>query len=340
MKNFLICLFFMMLISIMSFAGDPSRKGTTGAEQLLIPVGARSIATGGAFLANVSGLESIYYNPAGLDISRQTEAMFSFMSYLADIKVSYFALGTSLGSLGSVGLSVKTFDFGDIPVTTVDAPDGNGTNYSPSFYTLGLSYSKVITDRVTVGTTFKIVSEKIMQTSATGYAIDLGVQYRFPSNISIGASVKNIGTDMKYTGQDLQVKTVVPDTPPETNEGSYEAVTEAFQIPSYFELSTSYFYNVNETNQISVAAAFRNNNVMEDQMVFGVEYGFLNTFFLRGGYDMLLQNTSSSIYGINFGAGINYRFAEGVGFTLDYAFRDVKDFPQPNHVFTVKLSMK
>ena len=40
------------------------QKGTTGADQLLIPVGASSIATGGAFLSNVKGLESIYYNPA------------------------------------------------------------------------------------------------------------------------------------------------------------------------------------------------------------------------------------------------------------------------------------
>ena len=32
-----------------ALAGDASRKGTTGADQLLIPVGARSIATGGAF---------------------------------------------------------------------------------------------------------------------------------------------------------------------------------------------------------------------------------------------------------------------------------------------------
>lgn len=340
MNKFLLLASLFLMYSTIAFAGDDSRKGTTGAEQLLIPVGARSISTAGAFISNVSGLESIYYNPAGLDVSKKTEVMFNFMSYLADINVSYFALGTQLGNLGSVGLSIKTFDFGNIPVTTVEAPDGDGTTYSPSFYTVGLTYSKVISDRVTIGTTAKLISEKIMQASATGFALDFGVQYRLPGNLSIGAAVKNIGTDMKYAGQDLQTKTTVPGAPAGSTQGSYEAVTESFQIPSYFELSTSYDLNINESNNVILGTTFRNNNVMEDQLVFGLEYGFMNLFFVRSGYDMLLQNASSSIYGINFGAGINYSFGSGMDFTLDYAYRDVKDFPQPNHVFTVKLSVK
>ncbi len=93
---------FLILVLVCSsiYAGDTNRKGTTGAEELLIPVGARGIATGGAFLASLTGLESVYYNPAGLDLTPRTEAMFSYMSYFADIKVSYFAISTSLERYG------------------------------------------------------------------------------------------------------------------------------------------------------------------------------------------------------------------------------------------------
>jgi len=96
----------LILIATSIYAGDVARKGTTGAEQVLIPVGARGIATGGAFLANITGLESIFYNPAGLDIYPQTEAMFSYVNYLADINISYFSLGTFLGDIGSIGLDL------------------------------------------------------------------------------------------------------------------------------------------------------------------------------------------------------------------------------------------
>ena len=57
--------FILIMWSVFVYAGDDSRKGTTGADELLIPVGARGIATGGAFLSNITGLEALYYNPAG-----------------------------------------------------------------------------------------------------------------------------------------------------------------------------------------------------------------------------------------------------------------------------------
>jgi opacity protein-like surface antigen len=336
----LLTIVFLITSSLLVYAGDPARKGTTGADQLLIPVGASSIATGGAFLSNITGLEAIYYNPAGYSHTPGSEAMFSYMSYLADINVSYFAIGTTFGELGSFAFSIKTFDFGDIPVTTFEAPDGDGSSYSPSFITAGITYSKVVTDRVSIGVNTKIISESIMDVSATGFALDFGVQYRFPSNLSIGAAVKNIGTNMVYSGSNLQVKTGVPGSQPGSGSGSYEVVAEEFQIPSYFELSTSYNYNMNEQNSILIGTTFRNNNALEDEMKFGLQYGFQNTFFVRGGYNMLLENIDDNTFGFTFGAGLNYGFSDGMGLAFDYAYMEVKDFPTPNHVFTVKLAVE
>jgi opacity protein-like surface antigen len=335
--------FILIIWSVLVYAGDSSRKGTTGADELLIPVGARGIATGGAFLSNVTGLEALYYNPAGLSQLQGTEAMFSFTTYLADININYFAIGSSLGDMGSLALSVKTLNFGDIPVTTVDSPDGNGSTYSPGYLTAGLSYAKVITDRVCVGVNAKVISETIADVSATGFALDFGVQYRFPSNLSIGAAVKNIGTNMSFKGGSLQYTTALANGTVGGPQANYNVPAEEFQIPSYFELSTAYSYDINEQNNFMFGVTFRNNNVTEDELKFGVEYGFKNLFFLRGGYSNTLQNNSGLESNINegftFGAGINYGFAEGMHFVLDYSFQQVKEFPNPNHTFSIKLSM-
>lgn len=336
----LIFLIVLIACAIPNFAGDKSRKGTTGADQLLIPVGARGIATGEAFLSNVTGLEAIYYNPAGFAHTNGSEAMFSYMSYIADINVSYFAVGTNLGDLGSFAFSIKTLDVGDIPVTTLDAPDGNGDVYSPGFLTAGVTYSKVITDRVSVGFNAKVISESIMDVSAVGFAVDFGVQYRFSNNLSLGAAVKNIGTNMNYSGSNLQVRTGIPGTLPGSRGGTYEVVAEPFQLPSYFELALSYSYDLNEQNMLQIASTFRNNNVLEDQMKFGFEYGFAKTFFLRAGYDLLLENTDQNTFGFTAGAGVNYQLSDGIHVVLDYAFREVKEFPTANHIFTVKLGIE
>ncbi len=339
MKKILL-LFLVILLAASVYAGDVARKGTTGAEQLLIPVGARGIATGGSFLANVSGLESIYYNPAGLDVTQRTEAMFSYVSYLADINVSYFAVGTSLGDFGSIGIDLKTLDFGDIPVTTVQFPDGDGTTYSPTYLTLGFTYSKVLTDRISIGTNLKLITEDIQNTSASGFAVDAGVQYRFSESLSLAAVVKNIGTNMEYSGTDLNVNTGIPGTVPGAQDGTYQVVAESFQIPSYFQLALTYNLNLNEKNSLLLAGAYTANNSLEDIANFGLEYGFMNIFFVRGGYNYLMENSSDYIYGLTFGAGIDYQLGGDVGFAFDYAFRDVKEFPSANHIFTVKLSFQ
>lgn len=336
MKKLLIIFTVLVFFSSL-YAGDVARKGTTGADQLLIPVGARGIATGGAMLASLTGLESVYYNPAGLARGEGAEAMFSYMSYLADINISYFAVASNLGDFGSIGLSFKTFDFGDIPVTTVEFPDGTGETYSPTFLTMGLTYSKIITDRISVGANFKLITEEIINTSATGFALDFGVQYRFSESLYLGASVKNIGTNMTYSGPDLQSRTEIPGANITDPGGIYEVVAEEFQIPSYFELSLAYNYNFNEQNNIMLASTFVNNNSFEDQLNFGLEYGFMNTFFVRGGYNMLTENTEGSVFGFTAGAGVQYDFGAEVGIVVDYAFRQVDEFPDPNHIFTVKL---
>jgi opacity protein-like surface antigen len=322
------------------FAGDVARKGTTGADQLLIPVGARGIALGGSFVSHVRGIEAIYYNPAGLDLGQKSEAMFNYMTYLADINISYFAANATLGDFGSIGLSFKTMDFGDIPITTVDNPDGEGAGtYSPGFLIAGLTFSKIITDRVAIGFNAKMISETISEVSALGFALDFGVHYKFNESLQLGATVMNIGTNMEYSGIGLQHATEIPNSGLQGGSGLFEVVPESFQIPSYFELSIAYTLQFDEQNEMLFGTRFRNNNVLEDQMSYGLEYGFMNTLFLRGGYDMFLENLSENIYGFTFGAGIQYEISKNMNFGFDYAYRDVKEFADPNHVFTVILGL-
>jgi hypothetical protein len=333
----LLTLFLTLTLITSVFAGDAARKGTAGAEQLLIPVGARSIATGGAFISHFTGVESIYYNPAGLDRMQGTQAMFNYMNYIADIDISYFAIGTQLGGLGSFGLTYKTIGFGDIPVTTFENPDGTGQFFSPNYFVLGLTYSKMITDRISAGVNFNFISENIMNTTANGFAMDFGVQYRFSPNFSLGVSVKNIGGNMEYSGEDLKTKAVVPNSALASGKAVYEVDTEPFQIPSYFELSLGYEFEINESNGLAVGGVFRNNNNLEDEIRGGLEYDFMNTLYLRGGYIFSLKNADLAIYNWSVGAGVKFTLLGSFDVIFDYAFRNVEEFPTDNHVFTLML---
>ena len=186
------------------FARGGTRNGTGGAAQLLIPVGARGIGMNGANISSLRGVEALFWNPAGLSrTSQSVEASFSYMSHIADIGINYAAIGIQVGGLGSLGFSIKSLSMEDIPVTTVENPDGTGQTYSPQLMTLGLTYAKNLSDRVSVGFTANLVSETLNLVSATGIAFNLGVMYHGLAGVeglSFAMAMKNLGPQMKFGG--------------------------------------------------------------------------------------------------------------------------------------------
>jgi opacity protein-like surface antigen len=53
-----------------------------------------------------------------------------------------------------------------------------------------------------------------------------------------------------------------------------------------------------------------------------------------------LENTDDSIYGFTLGAGVDYNAGGDLSLIFDYAFREVREFPSANHIFTVKMAFE
>src|SRR5688572_339232 len=81
-----------------ALAGGLDRLGTAGAQELRVPVGAASVALGGSSVAMGGGLSNVFYNPASLAATDESEAMATWSSYLADADVNYIAFSTKLGT--------------------------------------------------------------------------------------------------------------------------------------------------------------------------------------------------------------------------------------------------
>ena len=82
----LVVVLFSLVTGLNVIASSGQRRGTAGAQELLIPVGSRGTALNGAFTSGIDGIEAIYWNPAGLVISRnKVQAMFSHQNYLLDM---------------------------------------------------------------------------------------------------------------------------------------------------------------------------------------------------------------------------------------------------------------
>lgn len=325
------------MVGSVVFAGNPKRIGTAGAQELLLPVGARGMALSGSNAANTTGPEALYWNPAGLaHMTGGAEALFSQMSYIADIGVSYGAINVNAGSLGNVGFAIKSLSFGDIQNTTEDFPDGTGQTFSPTYLVGGISYAKMLNDRVAVGIVFNLVSEKIMSVSATGFAFDVGVQYSGLAlpDLKLGIVVKNIGPNMAYDGSNLYRTATVGSALREAQY--YKIEVASFELPTTMQIGLSYDLKPMESQRATLSAVFQNNNYQDDEYRFGAEYAYDETLFLRGGYAISPKAPADSyLYDYTFGAGVNLDLG-GVGFSFDYAYRHVQWFTA-NNVVTVAL---
>ncbi len=309
-------------------AGNKDKVGGAGAQELLIPVGARAIGVGGSFNAMVSGNEAIYWNPAGLSASpASAEATFCNLQWLADTQVNYFAISSKFGRLGSFGLSAKIFSFGEFEQTTEFATEGTGIMVEPSIITMAFTYSRQMTDRIFFGVNAKLISESFMRVSASGFAFDIGVQYVSSYGIRMGVTLNNFGGLMQYAGEDLQRTVDIPYTEAGTSSLDLRLEAQSFELPSTFEIGIAYDYRVNDQNVLTLATNYRNQNYGLDEVMGGVEYGFNDMFFLRGGYGQAPEgNADDNIFGFTAGAGIKYNLGTSTKLLIDYAYRDTKWF--------------
>ena len=333
---FLMILFLVTQATV--FAGGGTRNGTGGAAQLLIPVGARGIGMNGANISSLMGVESLFWNPAGLSRTNQSvEASFSYMSHIADIGINYAAIGLQVGSIGSIGFSIKSLSMEDIPVTTVENPDGTGQTYSPQLMTMGLTYAKSLSDKISVGLTANLISETLSLVSTTGFAFNLGVMYSGLAGVeglSFAMAMKNLGPQMIFGGSGLNIQAEAPDL---TRPIQYYKIDPApFDLPSSFEIGLSYRPLINASNSVCITSTFQNNNFSSDQYKLGAEYSYNDMLFIRGGYSFAPEYEKSTfLYRYTLGFGLKYNI-QGVDVKVDYAYRDVQYFDS-SHMFGVTI---
>ena len=333
-------IFCVVLLGVSVVTAQNPRVGGVAAPELLIPVGARDMALGGSSIAVSKGVEAMFWNPAGLiRMEGSAQAMMSSMNYIADINVVYGAVGGRFGDFGDVGVSLKSLNFGDIPLTSEADPEGfGGRFFSPTYITMGLSYARSLTTSVSVGFTAKLVSEQIDRVSSSGFAFDVGIQYRGliqVEGLSVGLAIKNVGPGMKFDGPALYRSAVITDGSRPLQKYKVEAAT--FELPATVDLGLTYERDLGNNFVAAVSGAFVNNNLYYDEYRGGLELGYnIEGLQVLGRAGYLNQpKANENIFGATFGFGVAYKTGN-TGISIDFAYRQVQYFSQ-NNVFSVKV---
>jgi hypothetical protein len=312
-----------------------TKRGTTAAEFLSIPIGARATAMGNAITASVNDPTALYWNPAGLSSVAGASFTGEHAQWLADINLNFVALALPAAG-GTVGLGITAFRTPDMEVTTIDQQEGTGETFNAASYAIALGYGRALTDRFSIGASAKLVNERIWNSSASGVAFDIGTLFTTPfRGIRLGASITNFGTKLKLNGDDLLVRVDIDPNTGGNNESNRALLkTDAFDMPLTMRIGLAGEVFQQGGNRLTLAVEALNPNNSEQYLNAGAELGFLNDLFMvRGGYSELLLD--DAVRSLTLGAGLRYRFAP-LHFAVDYAYEQQEFFQDVNR-FTVSI---
>lgn len=346
MKKHLLSLVLAVLATASLQAGNPDRQGEAGAYELLLNPWARSAGLHTMNTSMVRGVEAMRLNIAGLVRVNKLEVQVGTANYLQGTGIRMNALGLAKrsGKNGAFGLSLMAMDFGDIPVTTTNQPEGTGATFSPNFFNIGIGYSHIFENKVSVGILLRGVSESLASVSAFGFALDAGVQYVTgeEENFKFGISLRNVGSRMTFNGEGLGIQG------PSPNNGGYELTFDqraaGFELPSMLNIGLSYDLHFGELHRFSMLGNFTSNSFSRDQLGAGAEYALRENFMLRAAYryDLGVESEiESPVYtGLSAGATLDFPLSKGseTRLGIDYAYRATKVW-DGTHNISVRINL-
>lgn len=159
-----------------------------GGAFLRIGVGARALGMGGAFVALVDDPTAIYWNPAGLVFLEAGELSSMYTNQFGlGAHFSFLAYGQPVGKHGAWAAGLINLTLGDIPLTGLDERGRPVViGYTGTTETaLLIAYAQMLF-RTPLGATVKVIHQSLVGTSGWGLGLDIGSNFAFLSNVSLG----------------------------------------------------------------------------------------------------------------------------------------------------------
>lgn len=253
--------------------GEEEPEGGECCALLLLPVGARATALGGASTAR-SGPDAVFRNPAGLAGLSGSSFLVHHSDMSLGVQVEAFSLIlTPLSS--TFGLSYQLFDKGEI--ATTDPGNQPTGELSVRDHLLVGSFATSLAHGLSAGVNYKLFQQRVDCTGscggeqhvATTHAFDVGMRFRGGprGSLELGAALVNVGSR-------LQVE----------NAG------QADRLPARIQVGAA--YNALSTLQPDSALALRVSVDLRDELhepggprpSLGMELDVQQVVFLRAGY--------------------------------------------------------
>lgn len=357
MKNFTRILLLFQLFFFISFASFAQVRKYSN-EFLSIGVGARALGMSNASIVSADDATAGYWNPAGLSgITGNVQLAAMHSDYFAKIaKYDFGAFATRIDSSSAMGVSFIRLAIDDIPNTIeLIAPDGS-INYdriekfSAADNAVLLSYArKTKIPGLRVGSNAKIVYRKVGDfAQAWGFGLDAGLHYDY-KKWKLGAMIRDITGTFNAWSFDLsdRMAEVLTQTGNEVPENSLEITAPKIILGVARKYSLKEKYSLLAELDADITTDGTRNTLVKGNYTtmdphFGIEAGYKNLVFIRGGAGNF-QKVKSEIgnrdvltFQPNIGIGLKIK-----NLSIDYALTDIGDQSVAlySNVFSLRLDL-
>jgi long-subunit fatty acid transport protein len=318
-----------VLIFILPLNGSDLKKiGQSGMKWLSIPLGARAASMGNSYTAVANDAGSVFWNPAGLVFATGTHVYLNQTQWIADIKVNVGVLSYNAGTYGTFGLSMALVDWGTFHGTrrtnTAQGYEETG-DFSPENWAVGLTYARKISNSFAIGGNIRYLNEDLGSTMEGTFddpkeynakmnllAFDLGTIYHTGfKDLRLAMTLQNFSKESKYRYEDFSLPLTFK-------------IGLAMNLLDLVEEESSHLLT------LSVDAVHPRDYT--ERLHFGLEYGFKEMFFLRGGFKTNYDEE-------NFSAGAGFAYPIGnFKLALDYSYVNFENFDAV-HMFSFDFSL-
>lgn len=313
-----------------------TRVANRGGTFLALGVGARANALSGAATAISDGVDALYWNPANVALEEAWAIAFSYAEIFENSDIEHFYAGVLVPFAGgTLGASLISLSSGDIPRTVETTPStqnvGVGSTFDWGSSAMGITYARMITDRLGVGGTLKWVNEGIDNAEANWVAGDIGVTFETGLyGTTIAAAATNISGKARMEGSLIQQNRTAAAEVFETGRTiGVNLDTEELALPTSFSFGLQVdlagtpeaLLTPDPRHNLAALADFRDATDTDIQTMLALEYSYNEILFVRGGKKWFNENLSEREFSDGLSAGFGVKLPVlGRHFSFDYGY--------------------
>ena len=285
-----------IILVLLSYAGAQDWGGQSGGF-LRMGITARSIAMGGGFTAEMDQSFSTFHNPAWAAFLIDRQLGSSYTNLTMDRRLAATSFATSIPPTAGIGVAWVFAGVNDIQGRYSTGMKSSKMQTGENV--LMITFAQRIVPWVSIGANFKLLRYDLPitesdQISGSGIGFDIGLLIKAGTYSTFGIMVQDLSSNYQWNTNEIY-----------TQGGPYKD-----EFPTIYRIG-SRFNNKGLIIIGDVGVITDHNTYTGFLPRLGVEYGFLDQYYFRGGYG----NGRMA-----FGIGYEYGLFKRRDSHIDYAF--------------------